>query len=51
MSGWVIATAIIISFLLGGFLVAELLRRREDARRGMPWVDNEPSGPDRLSSD
>lgn len=38
---WMVVSAIIAVFLLGGLVVAEYLVRRTDARRGMPWVAEE----------
>ena len=51
MSTPLIVVSIIIAFLLGGLLVAEFFCRREDARRGMPWVENRPDDSHKLSSD
>ena len=45
MSTAIIVSAIIIAFLLGGLVVAEFFCRREDARRGMPWVDEAQAKP------
>ena len=51
MTWWLVIGAILIAFLVGGMAVAEMLCRREKARQGMPWSDNSPTGPDKLSSD
>lgn len=42
---WMVVSAIIAVFLLGGLVVAEYLVRRTDARRGMPWVGEESPKP------